>query len=243
MACRMTPRRRIPNARCGHCRRSWDSEVECHCPAVLTLVLRLHSGISSNARLFTQRYPQLHETPPDSGRITSDHFGNLIRAHAAQIHRADPSMPFRTSSRVSHPMLGLRERSQVLWSIIGLQPIDVVNMLFTDDPAVPDAMLVGFDVLTHSDMPCEPYIPMTAETPSRLMIGNVFTRPQKTRLTNQTALPAAIRTAPLLPRAFHFPAAANANNDGHAANLYVSLLCHTTFASLREFDQHDCPVR
>lgn len=180
-----------------------------------------------------------HERPINGGRVAIKPLANLVSAEpdSVKVRRFVP--PRNRFQRVFDRMGFGSESFKIRISVVGLDVVDVVNVLCVGDPAVEDAVFVGFDVLLGADAPPQAHVPVGTQIPTRFVRRDLLASRKRTDNGSATNL-ATSGAATLLGGASDRNTAIDTGlgNDSHVLIVQVSSLCHVTFTSVSGFTLH-----
>jgi len=218
---------------CGGCTNTWTGLTQAHCAATRSVVLPLTKW-NGDPLLFAERDAQFDQRPIDGGRIPDELFTDLWSTQTLTVQTGSRVPPLWAS------MLGVMlcgaHGQQVLCSVVGAVPVDVVNVLVGRHPAVEYPMLIGFDVRPHTNTPPQQNITVAANVSAGDSIRYMLARGERSDgLSSVPDFPARTASA-FLPGPFNIRTAVNADNGGHS--LHVTTLCHQTFGGVTSFDRH-----
>lgn len=221
------------------CGRKWDALGQAHCAGRVILEFSVRNG---NSLIAPRGDAVPFQETPDGRWIVPYLHGDFLAREAIGVepdglYRIDPAV-------VSAQMMGGGNNLQVFWSIVGLNVVDVMNVLVRrgrhDDP-----VLVGLDVLVRPDKPSKFDVPIAADIPLRLTIGRLLPVPKLANgRTGRLGL-AARGAAPPLSGGIRNtdPATDTDNGDFHGvdystARIVCQYECHEHFNSDAAFDRH-----
>lgn len=225
--------------RCS-CGEWWTGVSAAHCSGTLaTTTLALASVRNGDSFIAAGFDAEPHERPIDSGRVAIKPLANLVSAEpdSVKIRRFVP--PRNRFERVFDRMGVGSESFKIGISVVGLDVVDVVNVLCIGDPTVEDAVFVGFDALLGSDTPSESDVSVGTRIPTRFVRRDLLTRGERPDNSRASTLP-TLGASPLLGSASDRDAAVGAGfgDDSHELIVQVKSLCHLTFTSVSGFTAH-----
>lgn len=220
------------NCRCGA---RWSGLRTAHCASERSALMPL-TVWDGDPSLGSHFDSDPDEGSIDVGRITPNDLADLVGTHTAEVKPRSFIAPRHGS--MFRCMLRSAQGSEVRWTIVGPVTIDVVNLIFADDPAVLNPMLVGFDVRPRADLPPQEDVSVLTEVPTRLVLRN--------RLVGLEGPHGPFAVMPLttdiaaspLPGTFDQHAAIHTFDGGHGWALYATAGCHETFGGITAFDRH-----
>jgi len=109
------------------------------------------------------------QLPPDSRRVDAHQPSDL---DGAQAFIVEPLRFFHVDQAMRMPMLFSTQHSEVLWSVIGLDVVDVVDI--TVGEASDEPMLVTLDVILGSDLPSKPDISVAGQVSVRFVARDIL---------------------------------------------------------------------
>lgn len=181
--------------------------------------------------------PRFTKTPVDSGGISPDERGYLCGSHAGVVERGGYWNPTLTS--MLSRMVSDTDRSEVLWSVIGSVPIQVMNVLSISDDSVEHPVLVGFDVLELPHPPTQPGVPVGSDVAPGRPVRYLLSRGE---LADGTPRPLPLTTSAISAlwrtRDLKTTGLTRFRDNDHAVILVARALCHESFASNTAFDAH-----
>lgn len=232
---------RVPdNAfRCS-CGEWWTAISAAHCGGTLaTTTLALSPARDGDTFVAAGFNAEPHERPIDGGRAAIKPLADLVRAEpdSVKVRRFVP--PRNRFERVFDRMGVGTESFKIGISVVGLDVVDVVNVLCIGDPAVEDAVFVGLDALLGSDAPSESDVSVGTRIPTRFVRRDLLARGERPDNSRAATLPTLGATT-LLGGAGDGDTTVDAGfgNDSHKLIVQVKSLCHLTFTSVSGFTLH-----
>lgn len=228
------------NAHRCSCGQWWTGLSVAHCAATLaTTTLALSPMRNGDSFIAAGFDTEPHERPINGGRVAIKPLANLVSAEpdSVKVRRFVP--PRNRFQRVFDRMGFGSESFKIRISVVGLDVVDVVNVLCVGDPAVEDAVFVGFDVLLGADAPPQAHVPVGTQIPTRFVRRDLLASRKRTDNGSATNL-ATSGAATLLGGASDRNTAIDTGlgNDSHVLIVQVSSLCHVTFTSVSGFTLH-----
>ena len=166
--------------------------------------------------------------------VASDDLPNLVSAQSLPIQAGRLRVPV---NRGMSEVVFLGSKSdKVLGSIISPVPVDVVDLLFANDPTGTHPVLVGLDVAVGSDFPPKADVAMGGGITTRLAIGHSLAGVEISRRRAVSTFPAG--AAELLLSSADDRSSARDAGLFHVAILQIAALCHETFEGEKLFDAH-----
>lgn len=218
---------------CGRCANTWTGLSMAHCGAPLTTTRTPLTMWDGDTRLLTHRYAILDETPIDRAGGVSELFTDLRSAHALAVKLGCDVKPWLSS--VDSPVLLMGDGQEIAWVVVGPIPVYVVNLVIGRDAAGEDPVLVGLDVVPHTDAPPEQDVSMAPEVSVRFAVRDQLTSRESTNVPAAEVYTAAPIAPTPLGGTLNADRAVD-TDDVHTAE--ITLCCHHTFGSVKSFDRH-----
>lgn len=220
---------------CSGCDARWTGRVMAHCSAERSLTLEFAIW-DRDARLTAKANALLDQDAVDVRRVAPELLPDLAGAESGLVEPSRLSPPF--PAVVLGRMLGCGDWPKVLWTVVGLYPVHVVNVLLGGHKAVDHPVLVGLDVLPDADLPTEQDVTVGVHVPLRLIRRDLLAsgkRPHRPAMVTASAARVAPPT-PVTPNKYF--RTVNTRDTRHTWILHVRALCHQTFGSPSGFDEH-----
>lgn len=241
-----------PLAHSCQCGARWGGANTAHCSASRSASFPLFTMGDGDAGLLAELYPHLYQSPVDAGRVMAEDFADLGGGMPIRVEPRRLLMPRLGDERARHArssddpvsglgvmqerMLSSREGQKILWAVVGLRPVEVVDVIFSDDSPLSHPVLVGFEVLLP-DAPAKPDVAVRGGVPARRAKRHL---PATGDAADGDVVPGVPARAAklLLSSAADRMAAGGARLVRHELILQVDTLCHRTFTAVGPFDLH-----
>ena len=188
----------------------------------------------SDSLLSSKRDPALDERAVYGRGVSANDLPDLVGAQAFQVQPRRIRVP--SDIGMSEVVFLGSKRDKVLGSVIAPVPVDVVNLLFINNPAVPHPVLVGLDVAVRGNLPSEADVSMAGRVTTRLAVRDALAGVEIVRRRSVAAFPTG--AAELLLGSTSDGGSAGNAGLSHVAILQVAALCHETFEGETLFDAH-----
>ncbi len=216
---------------CSSCGRGWTGLKECHCAASVGSVLALRY---CDTKMRADLDAALLKRTPNDSRIGTSQSANGLSAVALPVE-VDERLGI-VATMLSAMFLG-RDYGQVAFGIVGLDVVDVMDVVIRTNGPGYNTMFIRFHIAIGADPPTEADVPLSTQVSPWFEIGDCLAGGDRNYLGSMANLH-AISTETLLWRAGDDGRAISAWLRSNHAVILTQWGCHESFSTEANFDRH-----